>query len=202
MPTGYTYPVKDGEVTTLRAFTLLCARAFGATISMRDDPMDKAIPDKFSPDTKFYDGQIEEYKKELAELEALTSEQADTMASADHIKNIRYWEESNAKNAVEAVRYDDMTKKVQAWRPAGDYLKLKEFMLQQLTESYRFDINEPHHIPAAPEKDSGEVWKTNRIAEVIRSMGYAVKSRAEEIERTESRNKWIAGLRESLIGIE
>lgn len=49
MPTGYTASVADGTTTTLRAFALQCARAFGATVTMRDDPMSAEIPERFEP---------------------------------------------------------------------------------------------------------------------------------------------------------
>lgn len=55
MPTGYTHGVQDGTVTEFRDFALICARAFGATILMRDDPMDAPIPDEFQSSTYHLD---------------------------------------------------------------------------------------------------------------------------------------------------
>jgi len=49
MPTGYTYPVVEGKITEFSDFALSCARAFGALITMRDDPHDTPIPETFEP---------------------------------------------------------------------------------------------------------------------------------------------------------
>jgi hypothetical protein len=43
MPTGYTAPVQSGEIVELEDFILLCARAFGACVMQRDEPM-KSLP--------------------------------------------------------------------------------------------------------------------------------------------------------------
>ena len=47
MPTGYTDAIKDG--ITFQQFAMNCARAFGACVTMRDDPSDKPIPERFEP---------------------------------------------------------------------------------------------------------------------------------------------------------
>ena len=44
MPTGYTYDLYDGKDIEFPDFVMKCARAFGALIEIRDDPMDAAIP--------------------------------------------------------------------------------------------------------------------------------------------------------------
>lgn len=41
MPTGYTAGILDNKITTFSEFALLCSRAFGATIHMREDDLDK-----------------------------------------------------------------------------------------------------------------------------------------------------------------
>jgi hypothetical protein len=41
MPTGYTAGVADGTITEFREYALLCARAFGACIMLRDEPVEE-----------------------------------------------------------------------------------------------------------------------------------------------------------------
>jgi len=41
MPTGYTAGIINGETETFQDFAKDCMRAFGATMHMRDDDMDK-----------------------------------------------------------------------------------------------------------------------------------------------------------------
>lgn len=60
MPTGYTYPVAEEKVDTLAEFALQCARAFGACVTMRDEPSNKPIPEEFKPSLH--------YQKKLDEM--------------------------------------------------------------------------------------------------------------------------------------
>ena len=53
MPSGYTEGVASGKVTEFKEYALLCARAFGACISLRDEPLSLEIP---------------EFKKELIQV--------------------------------------------------------------------------------------------------------------------------------------
>lgn len=53
MPTGYTYPVCEGKITEFPDFALSCARAFGALISMREEPMDAPLPDEIAASTNY-----------------------------------------------------------------------------------------------------------------------------------------------------
>jgi len=44
MPTGYTAEIYEGEKeVTFEKFALTCARAFGACITIRDEPMSASI---------------------------------------------------------------------------------------------------------------------------------------------------------------
>lgn len=48
MPTGYTADVADGKITDFVEYALQCARAFGACIMLRDEPISSEIPE-FQP---------------------------------------------------------------------------------------------------------------------------------------------------------
>ena len=39
MPTGYTAYIEDGDITTGKDFLMLCSRAFGVAIDVRDEPL-------------------------------------------------------------------------------------------------------------------------------------------------------------------
>ena len=66
MPTGYTARLCDGE-QTFKDFAMLCARACGALIEMREDPMDAPIPEKIKR-SSYYD---EALSKAVAEYDRL-----------------------------------------------------------------------------------------------------------------------------------
>lgn len=63
MPTAYTSFVADNENFTFPEFAMLCAREFGALASMRDEPLDAPVPERFEPDD-FYRKQYEAAKAE------------------------------------------------------------------------------------------------------------------------------------------
>ena len=62
MPTGYTYYIENGNITTAKDFIMLCTRAFGALISMRDEPLSTPIPQEIKADTQYADNMIQHYK--------------------------------------------------------------------------------------------------------------------------------------------
>jgi len=49
MASGYVHKMLDDK-QDFRTFAMSCARAFGALITMRDEPADAPIPDEFKPD--------------------------------------------------------------------------------------------------------------------------------------------------------
>ena len=148
MPTGYTAAVQDGTITTLDAFALRCARAFGACVSMRDDPTDAPIPERFEPNTAYYDEKIAEAREIVDTLPGLTAIQCDLRAFAE-------WQEQS-KNAARytqegrdcEARYRAMIAAVTAWQVPESHAEFRAFMLGQLEESIRFDCG---HVSRAPE---------------------------------------------------
>lgn len=49
MPTGYTAFIEDGNITTGKEFLLLCSRAFGIAMEIRDEPLSVPTPTTFEP---------------------------------------------------------------------------------------------------------------------------------------------------------
>lgn len=68
MPTGYTADLTLD--TPFERFAMRCARAMGACVMMRDDPMDAPIPDKWEPDD-YYRKRLEDAKAKLAAAEEM-----------------------------------------------------------------------------------------------------------------------------------
>ena len=65
MPTGYTDLINNG--CTFNEFVMGCARAFGATIDMRDEPLGAEIPEKFEL-SDYHSAKIDEAKRETKEF--------------------------------------------------------------------------------------------------------------------------------------
>jgi hypothetical protein len=92
MPTGYTDGVQDGTVKTLKEYALICARAFGATITMRDAPLDIAIPEKFEQ-SEYYSKKITELEKVLIWLHGLSKDEAEIEAKKRYRKAVKNYKE-------------------------------------------------------------------------------------------------------------
>ncbi|MCP1540109.1 hypothetical protein [Methylorubrum extorquens] len=196
MPSGYTAPVQDGEITEFTDFAWSCARAMGALIMMRDLPSSAPIPERFEPSTDYHDRQIEDAKARLTELANMTLDELQQATHADCVEAKKSHDGYEAKKAEQRQRYEAMLNKVQAWQPpTSEHVGFKDFMVQQLTSSIEWDCTprETEVKELSPSK-----WLKGEIESAQWNLDYHTKARCEEIERTEARNRWLAELRASL----
>lgn len=196
MPTGYTSDVQNGKVTEFRDFAMCCARAFGALIHMRDDPMSAEIPDTIKPSTDYNEKALADAKERLAKLRAMTDRQAESAAKKAHAKSLAAHESYEAEKRLHRERYETMLLKVAQWTPpSSDHRGLKKFMQEQLSESIKFDC---HSAGKPPTPQTGEAWIAGEIERAERDIEYHTKQLAEEVARAASRNEWVRALRQSL----
>lgn len=199
MPTGYTSDLYEGIDQTFPEFALTCARTFGALILMRDDPLDAEIPDEFAPGD-YYVKALDKTRSEYNRLITLSVEEA--QAEADRLANewIRARAEEEAKRLDRERRYGAMLAEVEAWTPpTSEHQGLKDFMVQQLTESIRFDCST--YERTSPERD-GLKWREEAINKARKDIEYYATEHAKEVERAASRTAWVQSLRQSLQGAE
>jgi hypothetical protein len=193
MPTGYTAELSEKD-QTFEAFVWNCARAFGALVLMRDDPADKPVPEKLEAND-FYASKLVKTKSELAEWDGSSDVQRRAMHEAERLANERVAEQSREKAAATKKRYDEMAERVRVWNPPStDHIGLKSFMLEQIEKSREFDCR-PYEPGALPPFDE---WvtkhRTDLIDRVVRYAGEAEK----ELDRNESRQRWVDQLRASV----
>lgn len=197
MPTGYTADIAKG--ITFEQFTLNCARAFGALITMRDDPSDTPIPEEFKPRTEYHDKALKEAKVELLKLEVLTPTEAKYKAKEEYDKEVESRAKDLKENQVLMSKYKAMLKQVRAWKPpTPDHSELKNFMVQQIKSSIDHDGHGSYYENNPVILLSGEDWRKQEIARVKRSITYHTKERKEEVERCQGRTQWVKDLRASL----
>jgi len=144
MPTGYTEDIKKG--ITFPQFAMSCARAFGACITMRDDSTDTPIPEEFKPS----DWNLEELRKAEVTLEKLKDM---TETEAERFARVEYWQESNRivleikEDRKLMAQYRSMLEKVRQWQPPTlEHIEFKDFMVQQIERSIKFDGMEDYYI--------------------------------------------------------
>jgi hypothetical protein len=193
MPTGYTYEVVEGKVTDFPTFALTCARAFGACITMRDEPADAPIPEEFAPST-YSATRLIEAKAKLEQLRAMTLEQVAAAAVAAYEQGCRSADEYDAKQAAEDNRLDAMLTEVEKWTPpTAEHVEMKTFMVEQLTISRHGDYR-----ASRPKKLTGKEWLEDAIRQAMRDVEYHTAEQAKEEERAKGRTAWVKALRQSL----
>ncbi len=195
MPTGYTHDVQTGKTTGLNDFAMSCARAFGALITMRDEPSDAPIPDQLKPHTEYHDERLVAARNTVDEVPKLSANDCDQRAAEEFERALADLTERQAERYKEEARYKSMIEKVEQWQAPETVASLREFMLEQLQESVKFDCN---YKPERPIRLTGEGWRKEQLRQASRDLAYHAEERDKEIERTRRRNEWLADLRRSL----
>jgi len=193
MPTGYTHEVVEGSVTDFATFAMICARAFGACVTMRDEPADAPIPDEFKP--SIYSAQrLAEAKARLEQLRAMTPEQAEAATVEAYERGCKSAEEYDAKQTEQDRRLDAMLAEVEKWTPpTAEHVEMKSFMIEQLTIS-----KNGSYRARRPKKMTGQEWLDAEKKEAMREVDYHAVAQAREEERAKGRTAWIKALRLSL----
>lgn len=196
MPTGYTADIKAG--ISFETFAMNCARAFGACVTLRDEPGGgENIPDEFIP-SDYHLKAAQKAREELAALLAMPEQEREHAAlkSWDDAETSRLMRLEDKRKQREA--YEAMLKKVNAWTPpTPEHAGLHEFMRSQIVQSIDFDCSGDYDQEPTP-RLTGEQWAAERAARLNRDIGYHQKEHAAEVQRTESRTAWVKALRTAL----
>lgn len=196
MATGYTIPVRQGRITEFADFTMLCARAFGATILMRDDDLEKPIPQRFEP-SDYHIKALAKAKEDLQSLYNLTNAEADAEAEKLYREQQAHYQEQIAEREQARSRYQALLDAAEKWTPpTSEHHGVKAFMIEQLRTSLDFDCNP--EWPKEPARLTGSEWRAKRVEGLKRDIEYHNTKNVEEINRTEGRNKWLDDLRASV----
>lgn len=196
MPTGYTAAIKDG--ISFEKFAMDCARAFGACVTLRDEPGGgENIPFVFEP-SDYHAKALQAARDAMAEFLAMTPEQHERAAAkewddAETSRLIRLQE----KRATRAA-YEAMLAKVQAWKPpTPEHAELHSFMATQIIQSISFDCDEAYcAVPAL--RRTGAEWAEHRKELLTQDIEYHEREHAAEVHRAASRTAWVRALRDSL----
>lgn len=194
MPTGYTAAIKDG--ITFETYALSCARAFGALVSMREEPANAQIPERFEPSS--YNAEaIQKAKDRRSTLSTMSASEAAIRAAAEFDAAMASYRKSIQDNEDLRSKYESMLATVNAWvPPTEDHEELKTFMRQQINESLLFDCGTIHINP--PKRRSGAEWLAHQLDAAQEDIAYHTKAHEEECFRVERRNEWVSELRDSL----
>lgn len=193
MPTGYTYPVADGKITEFSDFALSCARAFGALITMRDDPSDALIPEEFKP-SDYSEKRLAESHARLAEIQGMSVEQVKAAAQAAYDEAMASHLKYEAGEELAEQRLNAMREKVMEWSPpTAEHVGLKDFMIEQINVSRRGTYRSK-----PPEQTTPAEWQRAQIETLHKDIAYNAGEQAKEVERARGRTEWVKTLRASL----
>lgn len=198
MPTGYAATlVEKGQ--TFQEFALTCARAFGACIEMREEPLDVPIPDEFTSSAlTYHQGRIASAKEELQRLAAMTPEQQLAFGEGRKREEVRLAENYLAKNRAENERLMNMRAKVEAWTPPTDnHQGVKVFMLEQIGLSLNDCQYAADRLKQAEAADPMGIY-TSALEVAKRDIAYHTKEASTDQERAVGRTQWVRDLRASL----
>lgn len=192
MPTGYTCVITENPEITFAQFALRCARAFGALIEMRDDPLDAAVPTEFEED-EWHLRELLKAEARARELEVMTLEQASEQNDIAHAGHLKSWLEAQKRYDEENALYRAMLSKVEAWTPpTKDHEGLKKFMAEQITVSmhtYEWE---------KPTKGTPQEWLNQARERAARDVAYHAEHWKKERENVTQRTAWVRDLRASL----
>lgn len=194
MPTGYTACVKEG--VSFQEFALGCARAFGACVTLRDDP-NAPIPDRFQVTSDYHITSLIRAGKELqriieiqGDIDAIEAE-----LEAKFAESCEYHKERCIETLDLRDKYEQLIIETEAWTPpTEEHIKFKEFMLQQLRESLQFDCS----ISDRPERMTAESYVEMLWEQVLRDFEYHSKEHKKAIENAKKSTEWVSALRDSL----
>lgn len=194
MPTGYTAALYDGKPQSFEEFLFTCARAFGALVIMRDDPLDAPFPDEFKP-SDYHAKALQLAEADLADLKSLSSEEIEERWKREDAARQERNQSNTEKCNARAVRYDEMLTAAEEWTPpTPDHSELKAFMIDQLKQSIDFDCK----VFLIEGFSTAEDWYADAVKDAERRLSYHTIENQKELDRTRSRNEWIKALRESL----
>ena len=191
MPSAYTAMIEEDDGCTFEEFAWKCARAMGATILMRDEPLDTHIEDEKLADIGYYEKQLDERQNRLDCFLKLSEEELINRYD-EYVKEIS---DSNQKRLERYKtlknRYTEMKDKITKWSPpTTNHDGFKKFMLDQVDQSW------PQIYTQTIE--AFEDWKRSTVSHLEHDISWSKLYKEEELVRQKERLQWVEDLRKSI----
>lgn len=185
----------------LDKFIMLCTRAFGACQRMRDDPLDVSVPEKITPDP-FHLNSMKNLEKELKKLKSLSEKASIIWAEKEINKKIKSHKKYKKKDSCtkKLKCFNDMLEKVIAWKPPSeDHIELKNFAINQLEQSIKFDDHDSYYLDEIKKlsKQTPKGYYKKELKRIAETIEYHKKHWEKEVENTNFINNWFDQLRNS-----
>lgn len=198
MPTGYTSFIEDGDIDNGRDFILLCTRAFGIAMDIREEPLTVPTPTVFVPDVKYHTDCLKKAVDEKARLADMTKEEWHAECVKDREKRIAEAKKHYEKDVELYNKYLKIRKEIKDWNAPENCIEIKKFALEQI-EISKPDLNHAHEWMALAEQEIDEDVRFDaRMKSLERDITYHKEHIAEEIKRAEEKTQFMQDLCDSL----
>ncbi len=204
MPTGYTANLCERD-EDFKTFVCKCARAFGALMELRDEPLNAPLPEKLGCADDYYGQQLIKAKVEYEHLISFSSDEKQRFGLDAKQKAIQEARESLVKREATVARLLNMQSQVTNWTPPSiDHKGLKDFMLEQLDSTLKFDgdVNYSKKQLTEVEASEPESYYVAAVSALERNIKYYAEEQVKELERLAERNDWLQKLRVSLMSMQ
>lgn len=199
MPSGYTEGVASGKITEFKEYALLCARAFGACISLRDEPLSSEIPE-FKVDD-YYLNQAKETEEKIASLLSMTQQDKEENFNKYVSDIVKSAEENLSEKKIIKQRYEKMLEQARNFDPpSSNHYNYKSFMIEQLQNSIQWDCSDDYYLDQINRVKSLslEEWFKSQLIIAQSDLDYYKEQLEEEQDRVNKNNLWVKQLKESL----
>ena len=197
MPTGYTAGIIDGKITTFEQFATQCSRAFGATMHMRDNPLDS--PYEPRTPSQYYVNSLQSQREKLEEMKTMTDEAI--VQDFENLLNdsLKYHERELEKTKVNLGRLNSIMESAKSWvPPTEDHEGVRDYMIDQLEITIKADGDPSYHVnkivQAKKELEEGidpKVYREEKIKEIEDRISYYEGEVQKELERCKQSNDWM-----------
>lgn len=203
MPTGYTAGIIYGETKTFQDFAKQCMRAFGATIHMRDESMDKEYEPRTPSD--YHIKELEKLKKRLEIANTYSDENLIEFKKTELEKDLEYHNKRIQEIKESKIKLESFLESTVNYIPPTDeHQGIKDFMIDQISKTIDFDCSTKYHdeklsiISTELSNLNANVIRFEMIKNIQKDIDYHVKEQKEEIKRCAESNKWAEAFLSSL----
>ena len=204
MPTGYTAGILDGKVNTFEEFATVCTRAFGATIHMRDNPMDSPYEPRTPSD--YHTNSIQSKRERLEEIESMSDEKIVEDFNTQLGEDLKYHQTKMEEDKRNLEKLNSMLESAKSWvPPTEDHQPFRNFMIEQIESTIKVDGDPSYHVnkmvgikKQMEEGINPKEYREETIQEIKSQISYHETEYQKELVRCKDSNDWMEKFFESI----
>jgi len=203
MATGYTADIVDGKITTFKEFATKCMRAFGATMHMRDEPLN--TPYRPAETSQYYLHELAELEKEKARIESMSEEDLVSTRKNELLERKRELEEIIRERKESRKRLEKILAEAKKYQPpTEDHEGIRKFMIAQLETTIEWDGSSEYYekeLKEVKEKINDlnpEEIRKELLDDIIYDLKYYTEKHNEDLKSVERSNKWVEDFLKSI----